>query len=393
MKQSFYLAYKYLTFNKFRTLVLVASIGIIIFLPNGLQRLITESEQQMMSRANSTPLIVGAKGSSTDLVINSLYFQQEKIENIKSNVADKLDDTGLGYSIPILSAFNARGFPIVGTTLEYFSFRNLNLQNGRNITYIGECVVGYKVAQDLNLSPGDSLISSPENYFDFAGVYPLKMNVVGIRNPSDTPDDKAIFTDLKTNWIIMGLGHGHQDVTKTTDQSIILNKDSSNVTANAKLFIYNEINQKTLESFHFHGDISNYPITSVIFVPNDQKSNTILRGRFEAVEIPNQIVVPVKVVGNLLQSIFRIKEIFNTVFVLVGFATILILGLIVTLSIRLRKDEIFTMFTIGSSRAKVTEIISFELLIIIICSAAVALVLYYLTGFFIEEFINYYIIG
>ena len=393
MKQSFYLAYKYLTYNKFRTLVLIASIGIIIFLPNGLQRLITESEQQMMSRANSTPLIVGAKGSSTDLVRNSLYFQQEKIENIKSNVADKLDDTGLGYSIPILSAFNARGFPIVGITLEYFSFRNLKLQNGRNITYIGECVVGYKVAQDLNLSPGDSLISSPENYFDFAGVYPLKMNVVGILNPSDTPDDKAIFTDLKTNWIIMGLGHGHQDVTKTTDQSIILNKDSSNVTDNAKLFIYNEINQKTLESFHFHGDISNYPITSVIFVPNDQKSNTILRGRFEAAEMSNQIVVPVKVVGNLLQSIFRIKEIFNTVFVLVGFATILILGLIVTLSIRLRKDEIFTMFTIGSSRAKVTEIISFELLIIIICSAAVALVLYYLTGFFIEEFINYYIIG
>lgn len=393
MKQSLYLAYKYLTFNKFRTLVLIASIGIIIFLPNGLQKLITESEQQMMSRANSTPLIVGAKGSSTDLVINSLYFQQEKIENIKSNVADKLDDTGLGYSIPILSAFNARGFPIVGTTLEYFTFRKLNLQNGRNITYIGECVVGYKVAQDLNLSPGDSLISSPENYFDFAGVYPLKMNVVGILNPSDTPDDKAIFTDLKTNWIIVGLGHGHQDVTKTTDQSIILNKDSSNVTANAKLFIYNEINQKTLESFHFHGDIRNYPLTSVIFVPKDQKSNTILRGRFEAAELPNQIVVPVKVVGNLLQSIFRIKEIFNTVFVLVGFATILILGLIVTLSIRLRKDEIFTMFTIGSSRAKVTEIISFELLIIIICSAAVALVLYYLTGFFIEEFINYYIIG
>jgi putative ABC transport system permease protein len=374
-------------------LVLIASIGIIIFLPNGLQRLITESEQQMMSRANSTQLIVGAKGSSTDLVINSLYFQQEKIENIKSNVTDKLDDTGLGYSIPILSAFNARGFPIVGTTLEYFSFRNINLQNGRNITYIGECVVGYKVAQDLNLSPGDSLISSPENYFDFAGVYPLKMNVVGILNPSDTPDDKAIFTDLKTNWIIMGLGHGHQDVTKTTDQSIILNKDSNNVTANAKLFIYNEINQKTLEGFHFHGDVSNYPITSAIFVPNDQKSNTILRGRFESAEMPNQIVVPVKVVGNLLQSIFRIKEIFNTVFVLVGFATILILGLIVTLSIRLRKDEIFTMFTIGSSRAKVIEIISFELLIIIICSAAVALVLYYLTGFFIEEFINYYIIG
>ena len=37
----------------------------------------------------------------------------------------------------------------------------------------------------------------------------------------------AVFTDIKTNWIIMGLGHGHEDVTKTLDQSVILNKDSS----------------------------------------------------------------------------------------------------------------------------------------------------------------------
>ena len=76
MKQSFYLAFKYLTFHKFKTLVLIASIGIIIFLPNGLQKLIEESESQMMSRADSTPLVIGTKGSSTDLVINAIYFQQ-----------------------------------------------------------------------------------------------------------------------------------------------------------------------------------------------------------------------------------------------------------------------------------------------------------------------------
>ncbi|MEE9449490.1 MAG: ABC transporter permease [Ignavibacteriaceae bacterium] len=392
MNQSFYLAYKYLSFHKFRSLILIASLGLIIFLPNGLQKLIEESETRMMARADSTPLIIGTKGSSTDLVINSLYFRQEKIESLNMSFTDTLRSIEFGNPIPLLSSFKARGFSIVGTNLDYFTFRNLSLGEGRKFALVGECVVGSRVAQSLEISPGDSLISSPENFFDFAGVYPLKMTVVGILNETNTPDDQSVFTDIKTNWIIMGLGHGHEDVTKTLDQSVILNKDSSNVTANAKLFMYNVINPKNLDSFHFHGDISKYPITSIIFIPKDTKSGTLLRGRFESKEMINQIVVPSKVVDTLLQSIFRIKQIFNTVFILVGFATLLILGLIVTLSIRLRKDEIFTMFTIGSSRGKIIEIIGFELLIVILCSIITAVILYQFTGYFVDDFINYFIL-
>ena len=90
MKQSFYLAYRYLAYHKIRTSVLIVAIAIVIFLPIGLQKLIVESELRMKSRAETTPLIVGAKGSSTDLVINTLYFQQEKIENISMKIVDEL---------------------------------------------------------------------------------------------------------------------------------------------------------------------------------------------------------------------------------------------------------------------------------------------------------------
>ena len=392
MRQSLYIAFKYLLFHKLRTIILISSIGIIIFLPNGLQKLIEESESQMMSRADSTPLVVGTKGSSTDLVINSLYFRQEKIENMTMKTTKELRETNLGYPIPLLSTFKSRGYSIAGTSLDYFDFRKLEISFGRKFSFVGECVIGSRVADRLDITVGDSLISSPENYFDFAGVYPLKMDVVGVLQETNTPDDYTIFTDLKTNWIIMGLGHGHQDLTKTLDQSVILNKDSGNVTANAKLFIYNEITKQNLESFHFHGNFENFPITSIIFVPKDVKSGTIMRGKFEAREIPNQIVVPSKVVETLLQSIFRIKQIFNTVFILVGFATLLILGLIVTLSLRLRKDEIHTMFTIGSSKAKIFEILGLELMILVVSSVLFALVLYSVTGYFVNDFINYFII-
>ena len=392
MKQSFYLAIKYLQFHRIRTLILVGSIGLILFLPAGLKKLITESEMQMMARADATPLIVGAKGNSTDLVINTLYFEQTEIDALNLRSIDALDGTGFGYSIPMVSFFNAREFSIIGTNLDYFHFRNLSIGEGRMLRYVGECVLGKRVAERLDLHPGDSLLSSPENFLDLAGVYPLEMEVVGILESSDTPDDFAVFTDLKTNWIIMGLGHGHQDLQNVNDPTLVLERDSTNVTASAKVFLYNRVDGREVGSFHFHGNIKDYPITSILFIPDSPKSATLLRGRFETGEMTDQIVIPSIVVDNLLQNIFRVKQIFNTVFILVGVATLFILGLIVMLTLRLRKDEMYTMFTIGSSRNKILEIIGFELLITVFLSLVLAVILYSLTGYFVDDFIQQFII-
>ena len=53
-----------------------------------------------------------------------------------------------------------------------------------------------RMAEALGLGPGDSLLSSPETLFDLAGVYPLKMKVVGVLARSYTPDDRAVLVDL-----------------------------------------------------------------------------------------------------------------------------------------------------------------------------------------------------
>jgi putative ABC transport system permease protein len=392
LRQSIYLAYKYISFHRIRSSVLIFSLGIIIYLPNGLKRLIAESQAQMIRRAQSTPLIVGAKGSSIDLVINSLYFQQEKIEPIATSMLGEVNDTGFGFAIPMVNMFSARNFPIVGTDSEYFNFRKLSLASGRWMSFVGECVIGSSVAEKLDIGVGDSLISSPENLFDLAGVYPLKMNVVGVLETSDSPDDGAIFVDVKTSWVIMGLGHGHEDLIQIDDPTVVIQRDSNEVKAGAKLFLYNSISGENIESFHFHGDMDSYPLSALIFVPKDHKSETLFRGRFETGSFDEQVIVPEDVVNNLLQSIFRIKHIFNTVFALVGIATLLILSLIITLSVRLRKNEIFTMFTIGSSRGKIVEIIGFELIIIAGISILFAGLFYSITGFFVEDFIRYFII-
>ena len=82
MINSLYIAWKYIRFNKIKTATLVACITLITFLPVALEVLLNESERQLMSRADSTPLVLGAKGSALDLVMNTLYFDDEVPELI-----------------------------------------------------------------------------------------------------------------------------------------------------------------------------------------------------------------------------------------------------------------------------------------------------------------------
>jgi putative ABC transport system permease protein len=392
MKHSLYLASQYLWYHKIRSLILVASITVIVYIPNGLKKLISESEIRMMDRATSTSLIIGEKGSSTDLVINSLYFQHEKLEPVSMQQVEELNSLGFGYSIPLLTGFNARSYPIVGTTLDYINFRGMELYEGKKMASLGDCMLGFNVAEELNLKTGDHIISSPESFFDFAGVYPLKMKITGILNPTNTPDDNAIFTDIKNTWIIMGIGHGHQDLADETDPTLVMDNKEGVVTATAKVFMYNEITEKNKDSFHFHGLQKDFPVSSMLFVPKDDKSLTILRGRFESGEIDIQAVVPQLVVQNLLNSIFRIKQIFDGVYIAVGMATLLIFILLMTLTIRLRKDEIKTLEIIGSSRFKVLEILSMEVVIIFITSLILALLLYLVSDIYVNTFIEKFII-
>ncbi|MBW1818521.1 MAG: ABC transporter permease [Deltaproteobacteria bacterium] len=376
MIDSLYIAWQYIRFNKAKTVTLVACVTLIAFLPITLNLFLEESERQLMSRASTTPLVVGAKGSALDLVMNTLYFGDEVPELITLEAADRITETDLALAIPVYVRFRARGNPIVGTTFDYFDFRGMKIAEGRQLAVLGECVLGAKVAEKLGYKAGDSLVSSPENLFDLAGVYPMKMHVVGVLEKSHTSDDLAVFVDLKTAWVIQGLGHGHDDVTKLRDPSLVYKRTESNVAATAKLYHHTEITAENIDSFHFHGNISGYPITAVIAVPHDVKSGTLLRGRYLKSDETNQIVRPVEVIDGLLRNIFRIKNILDAIISVVAFAMVLAVILVFALSLRLRHREIQTIFRLGCSRMTIARLLGAEIMIIvllsgILCSAMV----------------------
>jgi putative ABC transport system permease protein len=391
--QALLLAWRYIAYHKVKTAILVACITLTTYLPLVVHGLLDRLEQELTARAAATPLVVGAKGSRFDLVLHALYFQTEAPDTISFSEVDKIRAGEMAAPIPLYIRHTAREAPIVGTSLEYFPFRGLDIAEGTQIARLGDCVVGANVARKVKIRPGDRLMSDSQNVFDFAGIYPLNMRVVGVLRRAHGPDDDAVFVDVKTAWVIEGLGHGHQDLARTTDESVVLNRDEKNVVANAKLMQYTEITDENIEGFHFHGDLSDFPISAVIALPPDDKSSTILIGRYDSKKATAQIVSPTKVVADLMGMLFEVKRFFDLNVVLVAVATLLFLVLVILLSLRLRRREMETMFKLGCSRLTIFRLQAAELGIILTASILIVSLLAGVTLHFTPQIVRALLLG
>ena len=69
------LALRYLAYHRVRSGLLVLCIALVFLLPIAVNQLLDRYEASMTARAQATPLVVGARGSRYDLVLNTLYFR------------------------------------------------------------------------------------------------------------------------------------------------------------------------------------------------------------------------------------------------------------------------------------------------------------------------------
>jgi putative ABC transport system permease protein len=387
MKGALFLGWRYLVFHRFKTSVLLASVTLMMFLPAATRVLVADSAAALTARADRTPLLVGAKGSQLELVLNALYFHAERPPEITHAVYTEVRDTGMAEAIPLYTRFNTRGSPIVGTNLDYFLFRSLHLTDGRMMALLGECVIGANVAKRQQAKVGGSLVTSPETVFDLAGVYPLKMNVVGVLERSGTPDDDAVFVDVRTSWVIQGLGHGHQDLEEAGSNSAVLSREDGTITANASLVQYNEITAENVREFHFHGDTGDFPLSAVIAIPPDDKNGTLLRGRYRADGVEEQLVVPRAVLGDLLETVFTVQNYVILGLVMLSLATVAVVTLVFLLSQQLRRGEFFTLKRMGASRTFIATLVVSEIAFVFAGSLVLAGLMTWLARHYATEFL------
>ena len=376
MNGSLFLAWHYLRRNTVLTGVLTAALTLIIFLPAVLLLVLDGAARHLMARADSTPLLLGAKGSPLELVLGSIYFHDPAPGIIPKHRADDLRHSQDGLVVPLHTGRRVRGHPLIGTSAEYFSFRGLEPASGALNDIPGECVVGAKVARLLAVAPGDTIDTSDARAFELSEA-PLRLQVVGVLKETDSPDDEALFVDLKTIWIMEGLGHGHLE-------------EEGHGSASAK---YTLITPENLEHFHFHGDQDEFPITAVIVQPKDLRARALLRDRYVDNSSEVHLVQPAEVMEDLLATIVRIRQYVVALVGLVSLVTLAVVGLVIALSLRLRRGEIETMRKIGCARATVLRILACQLGIVILTSLLLAGLLTALASAYGEDILNWLVLS
>ncbi len=373
-----FLSWKALRHRPIRSLLLVGTIALTIYFPRALQVFINESEEVLQDRARSTPLLVGPRGSSTDLTLNSLYFSPQQLPPLTHAAYHRLARQRFGTVIPIHARFRAGNAPILGTSLEYFDLRNLRIAEGHGLARLGDCVIGARLAALQNLNPGDTITSSPENIFDLAGVYPLRMRITGILAPNQTPDDDTVFVDLKTTWIIEGLAHGHRELSAQQIASQTQNTSGPVARANASVTEFNEVTDANIASFHFHGDTGNFPLSSAILIPDNEKQRALAMAFYQGEDSTEQIVIPLDAVNDLSRTLFATRKLALAAFRLLGLAALALASMVFLLSFRLRAREMRTYKKIGATRMtivllKATEVSLIVMSAVILSHLAVSL--------------------
>lgn len=158
--------------------------------------------------AQGYDLIVGAKGSKLQLVLSTVFYNQDPVGLIPYEYYDLMRSSRYSAevktAIPIARGDNYQGSPVIATTPEYFNSvtksdgKSYTLQEGEFFKYTdyNGAVVGYAVAKKNKLQVGQEIRFGHTNSARDEDLHePFK--IVGILDHTGSPNDRAVFVNLE----------------------------------------------------------------------------------------------------------------------------------------------------------------------------------------------------
>ncbi|TBW37364.1 ABC transporter permease [Siculibacillus lacustris] len=171
--------------------------------------------------ADDFPLLIGAAGSNTQLVLTSVYLRLEALPLMNGAALARLGtDERVAAVAPIAFGDVVAGHPVIGTTAAFAGrWGRLAPIEGRMFAAENEAVIG----SDARLAIGDDLkpshghagavwptdlghVGTEEAAHVHAGAH---YKVVGRLAPTGGPWDRAVIVPVETVWETHGLGNGH----------------------------------------------------------------------------------------------------------------------------------------------------------------------------------------
>ena len=166
--------------------------------------------------ANSFDLVVGARGSPTQLILSAVYLQPTMLELVPGNELLRLDaEGGVAWAAPLVFGDSWKGRPIVGSTASFVSAGGTRaLAAGRMFAKESEVVVGASVPLGIGdlIAPAHGLRSSGVD--EGGDVHEGALfRVVGRLPPQGNPWDGAIIAPVEALWAmhVRPTGHGRDE--------------------------------------------------------------------------------------------------------------------------------------------------------------------------------------
>ena len=160
--------------------------------------------------AQGYDVIVGGKGGSLQLVLNTVYYLGRPTQNLPWSFYKKFTENGkfakaVQVAIPVCMGDNYEGFRVVGTTPQMFDAityqgQKVQFAEGRpfDAEHYFEAVIGARVARKTGLKVGRPF--RPTHGIDVEasqGHQHEPFTVVGILAPTGTPNDRALFINIE----------------------------------------------------------------------------------------------------------------------------------------------------------------------------------------------------
>jgi putative ABC transport system permease protein len=182
----------------------VLSIALSTFLLVGIERIRADVRENFAQSVSGTDLIVGARTGPVQLVLYAVFRIGAATNNMRwTSVQALAADPAVAWAVPISLGDSHHGFPVLGTTPEYFEhFRYgdrqaLRLQEGKPFAGIFDAVLGADVAERLGYRLGDRIVLSHgmggPNLPEHADK---PFTVIGVLARTGTPVDRTVHISL-----------------------------------------------------------------------------------------------------------------------------------------------------------------------------------------------------
>ena len=145
--------------------------------------------------AQYADVIVSYKGSPLQIVASTLFRLENPTGNIDSTSSAYWDKHPMvTASCPVSLGDNIQGYPLIGTTLDYFDWMKIDLVEGHLPDSDEDVVVDISLAETLRLSIGDELPSAHGSASNGEQHEHHHLRIVGLVKASRNADQQAFFT-------------------------------------------------------------------------------------------------------------------------------------------------------------------------------------------------------